>query len=1238
MRWFRHRWLRWLLAATAFVLAAACGAIAWLLWTEAGLARAIAILESLETVEIRVTDAGGRLIGPLHAGAVEIRHRRAVIRVESLRLDYEPSGVLALRISAEDIRAASVSIRMLPSTEPPEPPAFLPRWLTVALENVALDRLEVETPAGTKLALTDVGGSAIVTRSRVDFSGIHGDAGNWAVAGAVGRLQAAQPLALAGRTEWSLLASREITGTASVRGDLGRLLVDAGFRQPMRGRAALELRDLQANLRWDGQLAVEEFDLRRYTESPPFGPLSAEFAVSGSTTHYAAHGTVRGEGLPADGVAVSGAASFADGRLTIPELTTRVAEAVSVRWRGSAVAADEPRFELHADWSELVWPLTGRPQLRSPSGRLSAAGWRELAFDVEGKFDPLVAPAFSGRAEGRFADGELAIERSSWQALGGRIEASGTLARDPARAWALSGRAVGLDPSTLRGGLDGRVNFSFAATGSGIGADASWSAAVRSLSGSVRGQPIAGSGGARHAPGRTQFEQVSLSLGRARLTLDGSIGANAALDARLAVPDLSQVSPDLAGHVDAAFGLHRDRAALSFTGHDVAWREHHAVVFSVDARVDLADRESSWLRLRTSGLTIAGQSLTDTRLSLDGLVRDHSLALRVGYGDTAAELGGRGGWDGARFRLDLERVEAEQRGTPTWRLDAPSVLEVSAAEARLTPACFVYGPRRACLDGSWVRGGAWQLRAHARAFPLEALDLRVPGSPRYRGLLAVDALASGSAGRPWQSELRARIEDAALTYQAASGQPQTVALGRTLLTLKSTPEQHRFELTLADAEATELAAALVATRIEGEPLARLPLAGTITGSTQQLQLLPLLLPDIDRSSGRLALQVSVSGTVGAPQLTGTARLEQGSLDFYQTNLRLRDVEADLSFRESDLALRASGRAGEGRLAVEGGIGWRDRRMNGTLALRGERLLLANVPEARVFASPDLRFALDGSRISVTGTVAIPEARIAPAETAGAVLPSADERILRPDAGDEAAERLEVESDVRLVLGDRVQLDAYGLSGRITGSVRAQSLPNETAVAAGELEIADGRYRAYTRELDVERGRLLFTGGAVTDPGVDLRASRKLPGRVVGVIARGRLRRPQLTLYSEPPLPQTQIASLLIVGHSLDQLQDEDRGSLATGRSAFTAQGGALLASQLGRYAGLDEVGIAQDAGDGQALVLGKFLSPRMYVSYGISLADEINTLKLRYTIGDRWVVSVESGRESAADIEYRVER
>jgi translocation and assembly module TamB len=414
-------------------------------------------------------------------------------------------------------------------------------------------------------------------------------------------------------------------------------------------------------------------------------------------------------------------------------------------------------------------------------------------------------------------------------------------------------------------------------------------------------------------------------------------------------------------------------------------------------------------------------------------------------------------------------------------------------------------------------------------------------------------------------------------------------------------------------------------------------SGNVNGATGQLGLLPLLFTGIDQASGRLRVGLDIAGRLAAPSLTGQAELTDGAFDFYQANLRLRDTTATIALQQESLELKATAKAGEGSLDVDGRLGWRDRRLSGELTMKGDRLLLVDVPEARVFASPDLRFTLADRRIGVTGSVTVPEARIRPAETAGAVLVSADERIVRPEFEEEEDERFEIVTDVRLVLGNRVDLDAYGLSGRVSGSVRARTSPHEAAVATGELEVLDGEYRAYSRELEVERGRLLFTGGPATDPGVDLRASRKLGIHTVGVIVRGRLRQPQLTLFSEPPLPQAQIASLLIVGQSLDSLQSDDRDDLQSEQASLASQGGALLAGQLGRHVGLDDVGIAQ-SGEGAALVLGKFLSPRLYISYGISLVDEINTLKLRYTIGDRWVISLEAGSESAADIEYRIDR
>ena len=1239
MRWPRRKWVRWLLAVTAVVLVAAGAAFTWLVTTEAGLVRAVTLLESLERVKIRVTGARGRLIGPLTADAIDIEHERATMRIERFAADYEPSEILAGRIAAERVQASSISIRVRERRKPPGLPGFLPAWLTVAVQDAAIDRLDIVTDGGAELRLRAISGSVTVSRDQIAFEKARADAGAWAVAGASGRVIARETLGIEGTAAWTVTESREVGGVLRAMGDLERLRVEAQFALPATGHAEIELTRLATDLRWQGKAVIEVLDLTRWIDEPPFGPLRATLDVSGDKSRYRATGRVDGSGLPVTGVAVDGHASYADRVVTIQDLALTEADGVTAMLTGSFEFIDEPGYELRASWTNFDWPLAGEPLFHSARGDAVLAGWTEFTWRANGIVDPLVAPVFTGTASGRFTTAAIHVDASDLRTLDGRVAATGRLDRDAARAWTVAGRARGINPAGIRPELPGRLDADFSASGRDFGGDSPWMLSIARLGGRFRGQAAGGSGTVRRAAGRTYFERVSLRLGSARLALDGSLGAGQALDARLVADDLSVFLPELGGRIDATLGLRGRVYTLAMNGHDLAWGSHRATILSGDAHVDLDDRTLSWIRLRSNGMEVAGFPLTDLRLSANGRLREHAIDLRVGAGDDAVTVRGQGAWVESRFTLGMQEVTAVGPRTPSWRLEQKTEVTVSEDDAALAPACIVAGKRRVCLQARWQRAGDWSAQAKTESFPLDTLDQGGPGSLRYHGLLTVDAKASAKAGQPWLADLRADIQDGMLEYESASGKTQQVPMGRTMLAVQSTTERHSLDLRMVDATDTSLTAELTATRVAGLPLGELPVVGSVHGVTQQLGLLPLLFTGIDQAAGSLKVDLDVRGRLAAPALTGEARLARGAFDFYQTNLRLRGTEATIALRQDTLELHATATAGDGSLAVDGRLGWKDRKLNGELAMKGERLLLADVPEARVYASPDLHFALADRRIGVTGSVTIPEARIRPKETAGAVLVSADERIVRPDVEATGDEPFEIESDVRLALGEKVHLKAYGLTGRVSGSVRARTAPHEAAVATGELQVNDGEYRAYTRELKVERGRLLFTGGPATDPGVDLRASRKLGIHTVGVIVRGRLRQPQLTLFSEPPLPQAQIASLLIVGQSLDNLQSEDRDTLQSGQASLAQQGGALLAGQFGRQIGLDEVGIAQGSGDaGAALVLGKFLSPRLYVSYGISLVDQINTLKLRYTIGDRWVISAETGRESATDIEYRIEK
>jgi translocation and assembly module TamB len=416
-----------------------------------------------------------------------------------------------------------------------------------------------------------------------------------------------------------------------------------------------------------------------------------------------------------------------------------------------------------------------------------------------------------------------------------------------------------------------------------------------------------------------------------------------------------------------------------------------------------------------------------------------------------------------------------------------------------------------------------------------------------------------------------------------------------------------------------------------------PLRGQLQMSTGELSFLTLYFPAVDRASGHFDANVTFEGTLGAPRATGVVKLSGAELDLYQLNLALRAVEMEARIVSNRLEFSSTAKAGAGTLASSGQIEWRDGLPYGEIRVDGENLRVVDVPEARIDASPNLDFRIAGREIVVKGEVKVPFARLQPADLTNAVLPSADERLVGPTEQIEKEPFL-VTSEITMTLGDKVTIDTYGLVGHITGSITERSLPGEPTRATGELQVKDGTYTALARKLDIERGRLMFGGGLLADPAVDIRAIKEFPDVRAGVNVRGSLRAPRLSFFSEPTIPQAQIVSLLLAGGSLQSVQDQNRAGTPRAQQEVAGQAAALLAAQLGTKLGLPDISVESTLSNETSLVLGKYLSPRLYVSYGVSLTESINTFKMRYTISDRWTIKTESGKEIGADLVYTIEK
>jgi translocation and assembly module TamB len=301
----------------------------------------------------------------------------------------------------------------------------------------------------------------------------------------------------------------------------------------------------------------------------------------------------------------------------------------------------------------------------------------------------------------------------------------------------------------------------------------------------------------------------------------------------------------------------------------------------------------------------------------------------------------------------------------------------------------------------------------------------------------------------------------------------------------------------------------------------------------------------------------------------------------------------------------------------------------------------NTDQAHVLATTDLDVTLDGSLITVNGNVTLPLAHVELAEIPVFAVPPSDDVIFTDTLGGTQVRRQDVAAHVRVTLGDSVSFKGFNFTASLGGQIDVNEVPGRPTTGTGTIVIKEGHYKAYGQDLTISQGLVRFAGGPVNDPGLSIRATRTAEDSVVaGLQIAGTLKNPDVTIFSTPEMSQNRALEYIALGHPLNEERGGPQGSLMSKAvSSLGLRGGNLLARTLGRGVGLDEARI-ETKGDLQqaSFVAGRYLTPNLYVSYGIGLFDPVSVLKLRYVISSHWTLQAERGEAVGADVFYKIER
>lgn len=1259
-----RRWLKissWALLALLVPLVLL---LSWLGGSESGLRFALGQVRGLLGGRLEVGAIEGSLLGGMRLRDVRYYdpavgdYRLALVEVapRSRRLLSGELYLTAVSIEGVDITLAPPADGT-PAREGPVRLPVLNAPLAMRVDDLKVRGIGISHHDGTRVFAADaVDGRARWAGTRLDVDAL-------AVGLPEGRLELQAGIDTA--ADWAGEARlafdlrfpdqpAPLSGEALLRGPQGRPELQVVLARP--SAATLDLH-WPTQERWQLQLYSDSFDLHGLAAAAPVQSIAVNITGEGDVGSASLRGEVAvdGYGLVLDALDLR----HESPRLVLERLVIHENDGTGRLEAGGEVVPDGEAGTGRIDvrWEGINPPLAPPFDRLGASGRLVAGGTPsqlQAQVQVHALVDAQpVMLELQARGDPR---GELRIAPLELLAGDGRLDGEARLTLAPAIGWEATLAARDFDPGLLLPDWPGRIDLDARSEGAlaGPGSDGPPRARlhITRLGGQLRGRELAGGGRIEVDGGEVAQTALDVRIGRNRLRIDGRIGTGTDAHLRASLADPAAFLPDAGGRLEADLRIRGEWPAVAVAGRvdgrELAWADTTvaSIHLDLDARSDFS--ADNRVQLKATGLQLGGQHLETLELDAGGNEADSRLSLdaRSGLGTLCLALAGSytradHDWNGQLRTLDITSPQLPE----TLALREPAALRIAPDSAALRQACLHGADMHLCLDADWNRSEGGTFGFQLARLPLDWLlalagdeTLRASGELGGSGRLRLDN-AKGLEGQLRLEGTPGRV--AFVGEEAPKGTDGELVAWTRLeggMTFAGDARDLDATLELSPAGSLRLQAS---TRRDGA--GDEALQGHIDIDLPDLSLLALLTPEIVDPAGSINGRIDLHGTLDLPRAQGRIALVGFGAEIPAVGLRLRDSHLHIDAApDGHLDLAGGIRTGEeGTLHIHGSLGpFGGRRVPMDIGIRGEHVLVADIPAARVFISPDLRITSNSRGLRVAGDVAIPQAMIRPdLFEGGAVQPSPDVHIVGEEDVEVATRGLPVFADVEVTLGDRVRIDGFGLKGALGGKLDIRERPRRDTQALGEITVT-GTYQAYGQDLDIERGRLLFSG-PLDNPGLDIRAVRRVEAVTAGLQVTGQARRPVLEVYSVPALDQAEALSYLVLGRPLRQATSSaDQSALGTAATAVSTAGGDLLAKSLGARLGLDEVGVgtSRELGAG-ALTVGKYLSPRLYLGYGRSLFDGGQLVTLRYRLSERYELEVQSGtRDNKAGVNYRLER
>lgn len=768
------------------------------------------------------------------------------------------------------------------------------------------------------------------------------------------------------------------------------------------------------------------------------------------------------------------------------------------------------------------------------------------------------------------------------------------------------------------------------------------------LNGNINQAPLHASGSL--AINSNQFitaNKFNIKWGGNSIDLNGSTKQENLL-ANLNLSDLKIIQPDLQGDITGRLTVHGSVSEpvikTNLLVQNFAWQDIELHQAQLNGNIEYTKLLKGLIEIKAQHFAMSNIVVDDADIVFSGDEQNHQLTINS-QGDplsTAIKLNGhlnkqRTNWQGSLSEATLAFNE-----TNRWQINKPIQLQYNLAsnQGSITAHCWVNGRSQICLDKNVIIADHGEASITLSDIDLKLFEIINQGETKIAGTI------HGNANVKWSPQqnipsIVANIQskDVYVSQQIAS-QTLPIPFDLFVINMNVNDQQAKLDWNFSIKELGRFAGNIKVT----DPTNKKALTGQVIIDELSLSIVNPLLNANEHANGTINGNLKFSGTLLDPYVVGNIDLKHSEIKTTQLPADIKSVMIDIDFSGKSSHLKGQMQTNAGVVDITGEASWKNiEKWSAYVAVKGAAIEVSMPPMITMSIVPDIRVEANQDQLDLTGKINIPTAKIKveslPASTVDV---SSDEVMLDSNLQEiaPATTAMKINTKVFVSLGDKVSIDAFGLTARLTGGVFVTQTDKGLSVH-GQINIPQGRFQAYGQDLIVRKGEIVFAGPA-DQPRLNIEAIRNpesIENNVVaGIRVTGLADDPKAEVFSDPAMSQQEALSYLLRGQGLDS-GDQSENDMVTALliGLGTSQSGKLIGS-LGSTFGIKNLSLdTQGVGDSQKVVVSGYILPSLQLKYGVGIFDALATFTLRYRLLPRLYLEAVSGVDQTVDLIYQFE-